>query len=379
MFELIGACLSRKCVKIEKVNFNMERSNDHMKLISFVWDFCSKMICMSSCFKQLMTVCWIYVRCYIFVIFANILNTQVSLLIFNLAPKKSFFSPSVLKTYKKPWCNWKVLFEPFLGIFIIISPSFVIGNELMPVPSGTNGRVFCIFLQKNLFVWYLAKCSIAIVMCMSIERWYALAHPHKYKYVFTAKKVAIYATFITMETFAVFFPTFYLTYVKTEGSKNICVSKTIFEDMLAHQLYIIAYCIVTAFIPCVVILLSYLHLRCSVIAKQQPTETYAQKRRRQLESSLTKMNAIAAFVLSVCIFPSQVTLVLYNFNLVSWDVVNMWSILSTINSVVNPWIYCLTNKVYRKEFARLLCFCRRRDVAPIDHSLQTNTDCIDTK
>ena len=216
-------------------------------------------------------------------------------------------------------------------------------------------------------------------MCMVIERWYALAHPHKYKYVFTAKKVAIYATFITMETFAVFFPTFYLTYVKTEGSKNICVSKTIFEDMLAHQLYIIAYCIVTAFIPCVVILLSYLHLRCSVIAKQQPTETYAQKRRRQLESSLTKMNAIAAFVLSVCIFPSQVTLVLYNFNLVSWDVVNMWSILSTINSVVNPWIYCLTNKVYRKEFARLLCFCRRRDVAPIDHSLQTNTDCIDTK
>ena len=268
------------------------------------------------------------------------------------------------------------------GFFIIISPSFVIGNELIPIPPGVQGRIFCIVLQKNFFVWYLAKCSIVIVMCMAVERWYALAHPHKYKIVFSPRKVLIYATLMCVVTLLVFTPTFYPTYVSSKGSKNICVGRPVFTEELAHQLYIVMYCTVTAFIPCLVITLSFLHLRCSIIGQQQPSQTNAQRRRRQLEVSLSRMSAVSAFVLSVCIFPSQVTLILFNFHLISWDVVNLWSTLSTINSVVNPWIYCFTNKVYRKEFAKLFCPCMRGTVYPADLSLQEQTDstgCVDEK
>ena len=244
----------------------------------------------------------------------------------------------------------------------------------MPIPPGVQGRIFCIVLQKNIFVWLLAKCSIAIVMCMAIERWYALAHPHKYRYVFTARKAVIYAALMCGETFAVFLPTFYFTYVETRDSKLHCVSRPMLGRIAAQRAYVVFYSAITAFIPFVVITISYFHLKCSVIGKQRLKQTHSLKRRQKLEITLSRMSAVTALVLAVCIFPSQVTLILFNFNLITWDVVNLWSTMSTVNSVVNPWIYCLTNKIYRREFVQLFCpWINKRNPPEQDTSIQQQT------
>ena len=200
-------------------------------------------------------------------------------------------------------------------------------------------------------------------MCMAIERWYALAHPHKYKYVFTAKKALIYAVVMCAVTFVVFIPTFYPTYAEVKESKVQCVTKPIFGTIVAQRAYIVLYCTLSAFIPFVVITITYLHLKFFVIHQKKQSQRASMRRRQHLEIILSRMSAVTALVLAVCIFPSQVTLILFNFDVISWDVVNLWSTMSTINSVVNPWIYCLTNRIYRMEFLRLLFPCKyKRDI-----------------
>lgn len=253
----------------------------------------------------------------------------------------------------------------FQGFFVIISPSFVIGNEVMPIPSGGMGRAFCFLIQRNFFVWLLAKYSISIAMCMAIERWYALARPAKYKVLFSTQKVLVYAALLFCVTLVVTMPTFFQTFSEDKGSETICVDRPLMGMMLASQVFTVIYCIITVFAPFLVIAVTYFHLKFYIIGQQSPPQTQTQKSRRQVEIMLSRMSAAIALVLLICIFPSQVTFILFNFNLTSWDVVNVSSTWSMFNSVANPFIYCLTNKVYRKEFAQLFCPCKDSGVMAV--------------
>ena len=230
----------------------------------------------------------------------------------------------------------------------------------MPVPSGGMGRAFCFLIQRNFFVWLLAKYSISIAMCMAIERWYALARPVKYKLLFSIRRVLVYAVLLFIVTLVVTMPTLFQTFSKDIGPVTICIDKPLMGNMLASQIFTVVYCTITAFVPFLVIAVTFFHLKFFIIGQQQLAQTQVQKSRRQVEIMLTRMSAAIALVLLVCIFPSQVTFILFNFNLTSWDVVNVSSTLSMFNSVVNPFIYCLTNKVYRREFGQLFCPCKVR-------------------
>ena len=241
----------------------------------------------------------------------------------------------------------------FPGIFIIASPSFVIGNEAMPIPVGPTARAFCFLIQRNFFVWVLAKISVFIVMCMAVERWYALVRPIRYKVVFTLPRVTLYVTTVSSIVLIVTIPALFQTFAETKGAQTVCVDKPLMGSILASQLFTVLYCTITAFIPFMVIIATFIHLQFHVMGNKSLPQTHAQKRRQQVEIMLARMSAIVALVLMICIFPSQITFILFSFSLTNWDVVNVASTLSMFNSVFNPWIYCFTNKVYRKEFAKL--------------------------
>ena len=116
------------------------------------------------------------------------------------------------------------------------------------------------------------------------------------------------------------------------------------------------------FLPFIVILVTYLHLRCWII-NQHPPQTQAQVRRRQVEMALLRMTIAVALALAVWFIPNHFTYILVQYNLADWDDMKVVNALSMFNSVINPWLYCLTNKVYRKEFAKLICPCRANAIA----------------
>ena len=123
-----------------------------------------------------------------------------------------------------------------------------------------------------------------------------------------------------------------------------------------------------AFIPFILIIASYIDLRF-VVRKQRSLQrqTRAQTQKQQKEMVLLRMAAVIAMFLGITFIPDKITYFLFWFEVVSWDVLNGTAILCMINSVLNPWIYCLTNKAYRKEFIKTL-FPKRTSNA-VDASL----------
>ena len=76
-----------------------------------------------------------------------------------------------------------------LGICLAITPSFIIGENNFPITSGLQGEFFCRFVSSHYFVFTLGKISVALVMCLAVDRWFAIYRPLKYQTVFKRRTV----------------------------------------------------------------------------------------------------------------------------------------------------------------------------------------------
>ena len=74
---------------------------------------------------------------------------------------------------------------------------------------------------------------------------------------------------------------------------------------------------------------------------------------------LLRMCTFTAFVLAFCWFPNQLYYLLFKFHVTQLNVPGHHAtvVLCMFNSCVNPWVYCVTNKTYRRKFFSLFRKC----------------------
>ena len=146
-------------------------------------------------------------------------------------------------------------------------------------------------------------------------------------------------------------------------SKPACVLKQLITDMYLSKIWVIGYGVVTVLVPLLFVCATFLHLRF-VVRKQINVTAKNLDVRHQLniEIKLSRMSAAVAFVMAICFLPVQIIYALMKFGVASFSSpIFLFSLcLAMLNSCLNPWIYCSTNRTYRKEFARLLCLHRQR-------------------
>lgn len=268
------------------------------------------------------------------------------------------------------------IFFPFFfkGLIIIGSPSFVVGNEVMPIPSGVRGEVFCRLIQNNLFVWLLTKVSVSLVMTMAIERWYAIALPHKYRTIFKPANVSKCICLILVSNIAAILPQSFKIHLVMKGSGMTCIYNSLGNSKTASQVYVITYCVMTVFIPFAVIIATYIHLRCGVTGQQQRPQTRGQIQRRQVEMVLLRMTSAVALCLMICFIPNQITYILHSFDVGHLVIIRVAAVLTMLNSVINPWLYCLTNPSYREEFKSLFLHCKNSNIGQVASNRAENTN-----
>ena len=99
--------------------------------------------------------------------------------------------PGTLHQFFQNWSNkpFQNFGTFFTGICLIITPSFIIGESNFPVPSGLQGEFFCRLVSSHYFLFTLGKISVALVMCLAIDRWFAIYRPLKYQTAFKRIKV----------------------------------------------------------------------------------------------------------------------------------------------------------------------------------------------
>ena len=228
-----------------------------------------------------------------------------------------------------------------------MSPTFVLGPENVPVPQGTAGNLFCRIINRGFFVWVFAKFSVSLVTCMAIERWFAIARPNLYKSNFKQKRVLLYILLMFLWNFGWVSQILFEARMEIIDGAPKCVFKQLIEDKTLAEVLVVMYCALTTFVPMLVTLATYAHLRFFVVKHLNVTgQNAAQRKRTELERKLSRMSAFVALAIGVLFLPNQVAYILTKFEVYSYDEpINLQLVvLAMCNSWVNPWIYCLTNR-----------------------------------
>ena len=240
------------------------------------------------------------------------------------------------------------------GIFIPLTPGFVISIDSFPVPPGLAGELFCRVLASKQALFTLGKISILNVTCLAIDRWYCIFRPIMYKRHFTRKRVFLFILAIWVCICLLQINKFFEW--KLSGSTCSKVKAPFREK--GTQAMIVIYSLIGFYFPCLITWASFAHI--TLLFKTSPMARCYGERQRAHQRALLRMCAVTSITLTLCWLPTQTIYVLSPFGVTQFgralhlaDV-----ILAMLNSCINPLIYWMTNREYRidlKGFRKKSC------------------------
>ena len=126
-------------------------------------------------------------------------------------------------------------------------------------------------------------------------------------------------------------------------------------------------------LPSMITWVSFIHIWYRI--KSSPSLIGSTERAQVKERLLLRMCAVTATVLTVCWLPTHLCYVFRTFNVGRGGYGRIISmIFSMSNSIVNPWIYFLSNKDYRKAFLSIHWICKKTaQVSPERSIPETDT------
>jgi len=248
-----------------------------------------------------------------------------------------------------------IFFGIFAGVILAITPAFIIGDENFPVPENLAGDVFCHIISSQYFVFTFSKISVAIVMRLAIDRWYAITRPVKYKVTSKRWKVIMYITSVSMVCCVLNWQALIGKKLIMKEGQPLCIRVILIENQFVSQIYTVAHVTLTFLIPVVISMFTFLH---SYRVMRRSRYRHAKGSRPKSLNSLLRMCAITGLLLALCWIPNQSFYVLSKFNITQFDTPlhHATVVLAMLNSCLNPWIYGATNRNYRRRFTRILCF-----------------------
>ena len=187
----------------------------------------------------------------------------------------------------------------------------------------------------------------------------------KYKSIFQTRKVIILIIILAILSFLATMKSFWENHAGIKMGKRYCFYESLITPKAAENAVNIVYCFLTVFLPLIFITGAHHQLRKIMKNQTNAAQSRVTNTRRHLEIRLLRMSIFVALCIGICFVPNQISYILA-MTLDSYPYESpvhfTTVVLSMLNSCINPWIYCLTNKLYRREFAILLCPCKKNQV-----------------
>ncbi|XP_020897518.1 QRFP-like peptide receptor [Exaiptasia diaphana] len=249
------------------------------------------------------------------------------------------------------------LTDMITGVFVGVTPGYIISLSSFQVSPGLSGEVFCRVIGSQYIVYSLGKASAFTVTCMAIERWYSVVRPIHYRVNFSYRRVTGYLCLLWFLSLSIHSPVLFEMTVSKETQTCIWESAG-----YSTEASVTMSTIVTFFIPIAITWASYLHI--AIKLKRPPLPAIGAVSAR-VRVKLARMCMLVAFLLTTCWFPNQVYYVLSSYGLVKLETPfhRFTIVLVMFNSCVNPSIYCFSNQEYKRAFLDLwrpcLGKCRR--------------------
>ncbi|XP_071351150.1 neuromedin-U receptor 2 isoform X2 [Trachinotus anak] len=301
--------------------------------------------------------------------------TSVYLLIFLVGLSGNLLTCAVIAKHKK-MRNPTNLYLVSLAVSDLLVLLFGMPLEIYdlwqnyPFPFGEGGCYFKTFLFET-----VCFASILNVTALSVERYIAVVHPLKTRYLSTNQHAKQVITIVWVVSMICAIPNtslhgiFYLPERKEESA--IC---TVLKPLWIYNMVMQITTVCFYFVPMMVISLLYLVMGLHLCREtQQPSKNLGKncssniRRRISMENGrrrqVTKMLSIVVAVFGVCWAPFHIERLL-------WSSISQWTdqmhniyqyvhilsgVLFYLSSAVNPIIYSLLSTRFRECFRELMC------------------------
>ncbi|XP_033758698.1 QRFP-like peptide receptor [Pecten maximus] len=233
------------------------------------------------------------------------------------------------------------------------------------------GNVLCKltpFLQGTA----VAVSSLSL-LCISINRYFAIHSPLKAKVLFSKNKIYLLLSLVWLVSLCSFIPLLVVNTVVTSGlpgvyELHICME--LWYSPLTKQIYSMFILFVLFFIPLIVMLVTYTRIGYTLwrtearsfmensITNKSQAERILRQRRRTV-----KMLVAVVMIFIFCWFPYYAVMIWLDFNMVlslktqfvSDYIYPIVLLLGLSNSTVNPVCYCFMSNGFRRAFLKLCC------------------------
>ena len=242
----------------------------------------------------------------------------------------------------------------------MLTPVYIIGKQPTFTSQNYGSAIFCYVIANQFLVFTFGIVSLYTVMLLAVERWYAVFRPLGYRTTFRQQKVQKYLLVVWVSSFVVNSTHIMETKYNLHGDNT--TSRCIFHPRVAGvearaAIGVVEICI-KFLIPATILLVSF--TRLYRFMKDSAFLTITRRSSHVALTRVTHMAAITSLVMLLCWFPNQLFYLLFKLNVVqlntSWHRATV--ILCMFNSCLNPCIFLLSNKIYRKKAKELLPICR---------------------
>lgn len=256
-------------------------------------------------------------------------------------------------------------------VAIFIAPQYIFLHTYNH-PRGLTGDYLCKFLTGGNLMWIGGVVSVVSLIAIAFERYFAVLYPHDEKKRISKTKLKYIIPACWVFSIIWNFPLFLL--LKYDEVIDFC-----YEDWPSGwymNAYSLGWLIAIGIIPLTIMASLYSQVVIKLWVRSQPVEL-TQRAIIRSRKRVTQMVLIVTIVCAVCWLPNLIVYVLdfYGMDSHGGIVHTTTVVMVTLNSAVNPIIYCFQSKRFRSCVKALLlspCSLQRTAIVEPCRNSMTN-------
>lgn len=257
------------------------------------------------------------------------------------------------------------------AIFLFITPAFLFIDSF-PEPTNKIALwIYCKVLWGRLLLFIFGVASVYLILMLTIDRWYAVMKPAKYKTFITKTKVirGIILSYFLGALFII--PSHPNIKILPENPSG---QRCSFDRTPHLQVTVTINFFTKALFPSVAIAVMY----SNILYKMKTTSLF-QQHMKEPRKHITRIAFVASLTILICWLPNQINLLLYAYGMSSVETsFHDFTVgLVFMTSCINPILYGLTSKKFRKGYWDILKSFKKMLFEPcfiLSHSLRPQVE-----
>ena len=199
------------------------------------------------------------------------------------------------------------------SVIVVFLPGLVIAEKNYPYPSSSMMPFFCSVVSSQYLLFYFGFISLYTVTAISLERWYAIAFPSRYRHIFRVKNTKYFVVAIWIV--GIFLPFDNLFKQLPNKNGTYCRWTFLFNDLFTDQIIFIILEFIRVFLPAITIIVCYGDIARRIWSGSTTHGQEASQRNQKIRKRVTIMVCTSAIAFLLCWLPNEIYFTLVTFGL----------------------------------------------------------------